>query len=60
MIDLDEYHKSIDDKVRQINDVILSGNCSTLENYREKCGERKGLLAAKLKMKDVLTKQEDE
>ena len=55
MIDkyLDVLVKQLDDKISQIQDALGNGSAKDYEEYRAMCGEIKGLLTARLNIKDL-------
>jgi hypothetical protein len=55
MIDkyLDVLVKQLDDKISQIQDALGSGSAKDFEEYKAMCGEIKGLLTARLNIKDL-------
>jgi len=55
MIDkyLDVLVKQLDDKISQIQDALGNGSAKDFEEYRAMCGEIKGLLTARLNIKDL-------
>ena len=44
---------NIDEKVKQLQEVIGRGDAKTFEEYRELCGEVKGLLTARSYITDL-------
>jgi hypothetical protein len=55
MIDkyLDALIKQLDDKINQIQEALGNGSAKDFVEYRAMCGEIKGLLTARLNMKDL-------
>jgi len=55
MIDkyLDALIKQLDDKINQIQEALGNGSAKDFFEYRAMCGEIKGLLTARLNMKDL-------
>lgn len=49
----DDYAKAVNAALRKKADYIASGKCSTLEDYKAKCGERTGLKEALELFNDV-------
>ena len=43
----------IDDKVKQLQEDLGSGNAKSFEEYKSTCGEIKGLLTARLNILDL-------
>ena len=55
MIDkyLDALIKQLDDKINQIQEALGNGSAKDFVEYRAMCGEIKGLLTARLNIKDL-------
>ena len=49
---------NIDEKVKQLQEVIGRGDAKTFEEYRELCGEVKGLLTARGYILDLQQRME--
>ena len=50
--------QNIDEKVKQLQEVIGRGDAKTFEEYRELCGEVKGLLTARSYITDLTKNME--
>ena len=50
--------QTIDDKVKQLQEAIGDGKAKNYEEYRELCGEVKGLLTARSYIKDLTKNME--
>jgi len=46
--------KQLDDKIHQIQDALGNGSAKDYVEYKAMCGEVKGLLTARLNIKDLL------
>ena len=55
MIDkyLDALIKQLDDKINQIQEALGNGSAKDFVEYKAMCGEVKGLLTARLNIKDL-------
>jgi hypothetical protein len=55
MIDkyLDVLIKQLDDKINQIQEALGNGSAKDFVEYKAMCGEVKGLLTARLNIKDL-------
>ena len=51
--------QNIDEKVKQLQEVIGRGDARNFEEYRGLCGEIKGLLAARSYIKDLTKNMEE-
>lgn len=49
---------NIDEKVKQLQEVVGRGDAKTFEEYRELCGEIKGLLTARSYITDLTKNME--
>lgn len=49
---------NIDEKVKQLEEAIARGNAKNFEEYREMCGEVKGLLTARSYITDLTKNME--
>lgn len=56
---LDVLVKQLDDKISQIQDALGDGSAKDYEEYRAMCGEIKGLLTARLNVKDLQSRIEE-
>ena len=61
MIDkyLDVLIKQLDDKINQIQEALGNGSAKDFVEYKAMCGEVKGLLTARLNIKDLLDRIKD-
>ena len=48
-----------DSKIEQLKEFLATGNAKTYEEYRAVCGEIKGLLTARMYIKDLQQRMEN-
>ena len=56
---LDVLIKQLDDKINQIQEALGNGSAKDFVEYKAMCGEVKGLLTARLNIKDLETQIEE-
>ena len=56
---LDVLIKQLDDKINQIQEALGNGSAKDFVEYKAMCGEVKGLLTARLNIKDLLDRLKD-
>lgn len=59
MTELDVIVQQIDDKAQQLQEAVSSGRANTYEEYKQICGEIKGLLIARGYALDLKQKMEN-
>ena len=59
MTGLELLLKQVDEKVLQLQEHTASGGAASFEEYKAVCGEIKGLLTAKMYIKDLQQRMEN-
>ena len=59
MTGLELLLKQVDEKVEQLQEHIAAGSAANYEEYKATCGEIKGLLTARMYIKDLQQRMEN-